>query len=99
MIGKGTFEDPRRPMFAPLPGSQASRAGIVSYIAQESDDGRFALVEFVAFDRTAFQPILGSGRADVRVFEKGKARKEEVLNEFRKFKANINVDRFGGRLP
>lgn len=99
MVGKGTPEDPRRPMFAPPPGAPVSRRGIVSYTMQESDDGRFALVEFVAFERAAFAGILAETRPEVKVFERGKARKEDVESEFRRLKANFDFDKFGGGLP
>ena len=76
MIGKGTEDDPRRPMFAPLASEMAAPeddkeavAGkpavgakltgrIIAYTCKPSDDGRFALVEFVATDRAALEDIL-----------------------------------------
>ena len=99
IIGKGTYDDPRRPMYAPAPGSPIDKGGILSYTFQESEDGRFALVEFVALDRAAFRGILAETRPDVKVFEKGKARREDIDREFRRLKANIDLSRFGGRLP
>ncbi len=58
--GKGTRDDPRRPMYAPAPSQMnaASRAGILAFNFVESDDHQFALVEFVATNRAAFQQIL-----------------------------------------
>jgi hypothetical protein len=71
MIGTGTEDDPRRPMFAPLAAEMAAPADdkealgvkptvgvkpagrIIAYTCKPSDDGRFALVEFVATDRAA----------------------------------------------
>jgi hypothetical protein len=62
MTGSGlTADDPRRPMFAPLPpapGEEPKRNGIIAFTYIESDDGRYALVEFVALDRSAFAEIL-----------------------------------------
>jgi hypothetical protein len=63
-----------------------------SYVV--SDDGRFALVEFVARDKRAFDGLMGSGRADVKVFRRGRARKEEVEQEFRKHKKDFDWERF-----
>lgn len=59
IIGKGTAVDPRRPMYAPLPGQIApsSRKGILAYTFVESDDGRLALAEFVAADPAEFHDI------------------------------------------
>src|SRR5260370_1085602 len=57
IIGAGTYADPKRPMYAPLP-SQAdplSRTGILAYSYQTSDDGKYALVEFIARDPGAFR--------------------------------------------
>jgi len=102
MVGAGTAADPRRPLYAPLPqrGSGAAPAsGIVAFAFQASDDGRFALVEFVARDPAAFKSILEDRRADVKVFEKGKDRREDIENEFRKYKQRFDLDRFGVALP
>src|SRR5882672_9487534 len=60
IIGKGTFDDPRRPMYAPSPAeAQAQRQalkpgakpGIIEFRFQESDNHQYALVEFVAVDK------------------------------------------------
>ena len=51
VVGNGhSLDDPRRPMFAPVPSatSSANRNGIIGFHAAISDDGNFALVEFVA---------------------------------------------------
>ena len=65
LVGTGTITDPKRPMFAPLPSavSPASRTGILGYSFQLSDDGQFALVEFVAAQRSAFKDILAGDPA------------------------------------
>jgi hypothetical protein len=59
IIGKGTYDydDPRRAMYVSAPGhvSAASRKGILAHYFVESDDGKFALVEFVAADPAAFK--------------------------------------------
>ena len=66
MVGTGTPEDPRRPQYAPLLTLQsptqarpvvAPRSAILAFSQQVSDDGKYALVEFVAADRAAFQAI------------------------------------------
>jgi hypothetical protein len=103
MVGGGTPEDPLRPMFAPLPETtgegEAPRGGIIAFTAVASDDGQYALVEFVARDRSAFAPILEARRSGVRVFEKGKARRADILAEFRKHKRDFDLDRFEVRVP
>ena len=71
-------------------GAAPSRAGIIAYGWQPSDDGTFALVEFVAVERAAFAPILAD--KSLKVFEKGKARREEVEAEFRKHKKDFRFE-------
>ncbi len=95
MVGAGTGQDPKRPLYAPLPGS-ASTNGISGFSFQLSDDGRFALVELIAPNRQAFKDILAAKRADVVVFERGKATLADVEKEFKKYKPSFDVTKFGG---
>lgn len=52
MVGKGTYDDPRRPKYAPASAqadaksaeTRAARTGIIAYHAIPSDDGQYALV-------------------------------------------------------
>ena len=109
MVGKGTLADPKRPMYAPTPlalnlplgqvAAQqiAARTGIIGYSQQVSDDGKFALVEFVARDRSAFKDILAD--TTVKSFSKGRDKKEDVEAEFKKYKKDFDFNRFGVRLP
>ena len=121
MIGKGTEDDPRRPMFAPLaeemaapeddkaavgekPALQAKPASrILAYTCKPSDDGRFALVEFVATDRAALEEILKETHPDVKVFRLGEQSRKAVLTELRKvrkdFDFNLDSSKFGAIVP
>ncbi|MBM3749375.1 MAG: hypothetical protein FJW34_26745 [Acidobacteria bacterium] len=99
IVGKGTPDDPRRPLFAPLPGKSPAADGIIAYSFQASDDGRFALVEFVARDRAGFKDILEDRRPEVKVFVKGVARRQDIEAEFRKHKKDFDLDRLGVSLP
>jgi hypothetical protein len=107
IIGAGTPADPRRPMFTPADPAkekidriraevrpEKADPGILAFTFQESDDGRFAIVEFVARSEEAFRPILASGRADVRVFRRGRTAKAELLTELRRVKRNFDLDNF-----
>ncbi len=95
MVGSGTFADPKRPMFAPLPAEiGADRNGILGYQFQASDDGKFALVEFVAGDHSAFAPIRGAHQPQVQVFERGKSTRQQVEAVFKKFKRDFSFDQF-----
>jgi hypothetical protein len=100
MTGSGTAADPQRPMFAPAPRAMAARPARTALLAWNylsSDDGKWALVEFVAADRAAFAAILADKR--YRVFEKGKAKKAGVETEFRKYRKNFDLNRLGVFLP
>jgi hypothetical protein len=102
MVGAGTPADPRRPLYAPLPQKRSGTeppTGILAFSYLASDDGRFALVEFVARDRAAFKEILEDRRADMKVFEKGAAKRPDIEAEFGKFRKNFDLDRFGVRMP
>jgi hypothetical protein len=70
LIGSGTSDDPKRPMFAPTP-SQLGRgkSGILAYYNEISDDGQSAIVVFVAVDRASLQAILTTTAPSVQVFD------------------------------
>lgn len=107
MIGKGTPDDPRRPMFVPIAGERTEAAkaavrpdedqlpdlGIIASGFQESDDGKFAIVEFVARSRAAFKEIVESKDPDVKVYRKERMEKTELSNEIKRFKKDFDIDR------
>jgi hypothetical protein len=96
MVGSGTAADPRRPQYAPWPptGAGRSRTGILAFHHQVSDDGHTALVEFVARDRSAFKAILAETNPMVKVFVKGKDKREDIEAVFQKHKKNFSLERF-----
>jgi hypothetical protein len=93
LVGDGTRADPKRPMFAPLANEMP---GILSFSFHPSDDGKSAIVEFVAVSRKALDPILKANRPDVKVFIRGQHRKEEIEAEIRRHKANLDLDDLAG---
>jgi hypothetical protein len=99
MVGAGTLADPKRPMYAPLPFalSVISRTGILGYTQLMSDDGKSALVEFVARDRSAFTDILAD--KNIKAFLKGRDKREDVEAEFKKQKKDFDFTSFGVRMP
>jgi hypothetical protein len=100
MVGSGTYEDPRRPMFVPTEADWLRTEGqpqIIAYAYELSDDGQYALVEFVARDRKALEAIVGSERSDVKAFRKGKAKRQDVEREFGKHKKNVDWEKFWSR--
>ena len=103
MIGDGTGSDPKRPMFAPNPAALLGQAnpaaatptpGILAFQYQLSDDGNYALVEFVGIDRKALAEILDSKDSRVKVFERTKAKKEDIEKEFKKYKKDFSIDKY-----
>jgi|SRR5579862_5314516 len=104
MVGQGTFDDPRRPQYAPLAGAAAvdpitvgasAVPAIIAFSYQVSDDGNFALVEFVARDRAAFQSILADKSPSVQVFTKGTAKRADIEAAFKLLKKNFDITTFG----
>ena len=94
LVGKGTSDDPKRPMYAPAALSDpTSRAGILGFVWTTSDDGNFALVELVAADRAAFKDILAD--TTIKAFLKGRDKREDMEAAFTLYKKNIDFDHFG----
>lgn len=94
MIGAGTFADPRRPLFTPAQMAEPSSSGIIAFHAEVSDDGRYAVVEFVARDRAAFGQILADARV-LEKFEKGRSKRGDVEAALKKYKKNLKLENFG----
>jgi hypothetical protein len=109
LIGTGTNADPIRPDYVPAPpfppGLKPSKlpapdlSGIIGFHFVMSDDKKHAIAEFVAHDPSAFKQIMADRRPDVRVFEKGKAKRADIEVELKKFKKDIDLDRWIVRAP
>jgi hypothetical protein len=99
MTGAGTWADPKRPMYAPSPAQMnpSSRTGIIGFTHVLSDDGHFALVEFVARDAAAFDHILAD--KSITAFRKGKDKPEDIEAEFSKHKKDFSFENFAVRVP
>jgi len=89
MVGAGTAKDPKRPMFSDLPG-------LLGFTAELSDDGRFALVEFAAKERSQLNILVNSGQ---RLARKDSAAKDAIYEEFKQYKRTFNPQRFGVAIP
>jgi hypothetical protein len=99
MVGAGTAADPKRPQYAPWPPLPPdAQTGIIAYSQQMSDDGKLALVEFVARNRSAFQAILND-KTIAAVFEKGKANKATIESALKRYKKDFDLDKFGTVMP
>lgn len=94
IVGKGTMDDPKRPLYAPTPHAVSSsvRTGILAYHFEVSDNGLFALVEFVAADRSAFKPLLAD--TTVQSFVRGQDNLAAVETAFKLLKKDFNIKNF-----
>jgi hypothetical protein len=94
LTGAGTYNDPKRPMY--LPAARASVSGrtdILGFIWVPSDDGKSAIVEYVAANKTALQQIYGDKK--LKIFEKGKNGKDEIEAEMKRYRKNFSLNEFG----
>src|SRR6202049_1199814 len=94
-MGSGTATDPKRPKYAPWPlpavvnrmpvtPANPIQRGIIGFSYVPSDDGKLAIVEFVARERSAFQPLFAD--SSLTIFEKGvatNASMEGALQQYR----------------
>ncbi len=113
MVGSGTPDDPVRPDYAPLPPpatvSSATSAmtsavtpapeGIIAFSYQLSDDGKFALVEFVARSRDVFKTLLADTRPGVKAFIKGQAQRTDIQAAFQTLKKGFILDSLATVVP
>jgi hypothetical protein len=100
LIGSGTHDDPIRPMFAPAPNAidTVGRTGVIAYTYVPSDDGKFALAEFVLRDRKQFQPLLSAASAaNVKTFIKGVNTRADIETAFKQYKKDFDSSKFGVR--
>lgn len=95
-VGSGTPADPRRPQYTPWPISQ-DPTGIIAFSYIASDDGKHALVEFVARNWAAFQPLFND--QTIVVFQKGIASKTQIETELKQYRKDFSLDTFGTVMP
>ena len=89
MVDAGTAKNPKHPLYSDL-------AGLIGFTAEISDDGRYALVEFVAKESKSFIPLANSGHRQGR---KDSPNKDAILEEFQRYKRNFQPERFGLAIP
>ncbi len=94
--GSGTPADPRRPKYAPAPG-QLSPDGIIAFTQVSTDDGKAAIVEFVARKRSAFSTILAD--TSVPIYEKGAQNTTAIEAALQKFKKGFSLVNFEAVMP
>lgn len=95
-VGQGTAADPKRPEYAPWPAS-TDPSGIIGFSFLPSDDGKSAVVEFVALHRAAFQALFND--KSITVFEKGLVSKATIEAAIQPHRKSFNLDTFGVVMP
>ena len=107
MIGSGTWDDPKRPMFAPVAQQMTpgSRTGIIAFNQVQSDGGNFALIEIVTATRPQLALItaqLNSQLASVtgfQLFDRSTTSAATVQSAFGLLKANFDITKFRMVVP
>ncbi len=95
-VGNGTPADPKRPKYAPWPSPQG-QAGIIAFFYEPTDDGRSAIVEFVARNRSAFQPLFND--RTIQVYEKGRTGKAAIEAAVKQLRKDFDLEKFGMVMP
>jgi len=97
--GVGTAADPKRPGYAPaaLAAPGQAQGGILGYVHQVSDDGRYSITEYVARDISAFKTILSDKQ--ITAFIKGQAPKGTIEAALKKFRKDFDLDKFSLVMP
>jgi hypothetical protein len=96
LAGSGTAADPIRPKYAPAGRpSGAPGTGIIAYAFELSDDGRYAIAELVAVDRTVLLPVLADHSNGVLVFEKGRVGGSQIEAAIRQYRKDFSLQKFG----
>src|SRR5437016_2489806 len=96
LIGKGTADDPKRPQYAPWPASPDPN-GIIGFFFQPTDDGKSAVVEFVARRRSAFQTLLND--KTIKLFEEGTQTKASIEAAVKPYRKDFDLTKFGMVMP
>jgi hypothetical protein len=105
MVGSGTWDDPRRPMFAPIPQQMTpgSRTGIIAFNHVESDDGNSSLIEIVAANRSGLALITAQMNAaavsGLQLFDRSTTSQATVQSAFQLLKKNFDITKFRVVVP
>ena len=96
LVGSGTAEDPKRPKYAPWPEAQDPN-GVIGFTYLPTDDGASAVVEFVARTRAALEFLFED--QSIKVFELGRASKQDIESAIRQQRKDFDLNRFGLVMP
>ena len=92
MTGSGSSADPIRPLYAPSVADINPSTGIVGFTSELSDDGKYALIEIVARQRSAFAKLLGD--KSIASFEKGTVPPSAIETAFVRYKPSFRFSQF-----
>jgi len=70
------------------------RTGIIAYHSQISDDGKYAIVEFIAPSLADLKDIISTSDSSVQVFVKGVHPREAIEAAFKVQKKDFSLDKF-----
>jgi hypothetical protein len=96
LTGSGTATDPKRPKYAPWPVSQDAN-GILGFVFEPTDDGKSAVVEFVAQNRAAFSVLLAD--KTIQVYQKGTLSRSAIESAIKPVRRDFSLDSFGMVMP
>lgn len=105
MIGSGTWDDPKRPMFAPVPQQMTpgNRTGIIAFNHVESDDGNFALIEIVTANRSELAKVTSTMTAatapGLQIFDRSTTSQATVQTAFQALKKDFDITKFRVVVP
>lgn len=96
MVGSGTVDDPRRPLYAPKT-KELGQPGSLDFRFVLSDDKRWAIVAFStgrvsAESMAALDAVERSTEPGVKAFGRGRDKREDVETEARKLKKDFDLD-------
>jgi hypothetical protein len=87
IVGAGTIDDPKRPLFAPKPGEDSPVDGF-SWVP--TDGGRLAIVVLRARQPEALQSALADARVQL-AFQRGKHTRDQIETALRKLKRDFSL--------
>ena len=109
IVGSGTLQDPKRPMFTPSMGNPSGpvesapkrtkgfteEPHLSGYQSVLSDDGGTAIVEFVARDRAAFKPLFEASRAHtITLYKPNQVSTDELVRDLQKVRKTFSLHMF-----
>ena len=104
-MGAGTLADPVRPMYAPTDEEmkKGDRSGVIAFHFEMSDNGKFALVEFVLGDRNGLAGLRGrlnsAKAAGGDFFDRENNSRADIDKVFKAHKKDFDFSKFQVVVP